>query len=259
MELKVVNGTFRYKKDLVLNNINITVNDGDVLAILGPNGVGKTTFLKCMMSLLKWEQGETLIDGTNISGHKDLWKKVAYVPQAKSLPFGYTLEEIIVFGRSAHIGNLSKPSEQDLVLAREVMELLQIVHLKDQLCNQVSGGELQMALIARALIAKPKVLILDEPESNLDFKNQLIILETIQLLALKYNLTCIFNTHYPSHALKISNKSLLIAKNGKSYFGDSREMISQEKMEEIFNVRVAVDFLANEDLNYCAVTALSKL
>lgn len=262
MDFEVLNGTFGYnKKNIVLKDVCMKVKKGQILSILGPNGVGKTTFLKCMMGLMPWVSGNTLLNGENIKNIKpsNLWKSVAYVPQAKGVSFSYTLEEMIQFGRSSYIGTTKQPKKEDLKICEETMHLLKIYHLKDKLCNEVSGGELQMALIARALVAKPKILVLDEPESNLDFRNQLIILDTIKELSKKYDISCIFNTHYPTHALKISDVSLLIARNGNTYFGDTKDMITIEKMEEIFMVKVDICNVKKQVCNYRTVTAVSLL
>jgi iron complex transport system ATP-binding protein len=194
MKLLVNNGCFSYHKSdkqLLLDHINFETNDGDLLAILGPNGAGKTTMLRCIMGFLKWSNGESLLDGKNICtiSHRELWKTIAYIPQAKNTTFAYTVEE--------------------------------------------------MVLIARALAAEPKILVLDEPESNLDFKNQLLILETMSELA-NQGITCIFNTHYPAHALQRANKAMLLCKDGRFLFGDTRSVITEKNIETAFGVKAVI-------------------
>lgn len=134
--------------------------------------------------------------------------------QAKSFPFAFTVEEMILLGRSSRIGTFGTPEKADRERCERAMEELGIAHMRRKLCNQISGGELQMVLIARALCAEPKLLVLDEPESNLDFRNQLIILETIRRLSREEGLCCIFNTHYPGHALRISDRALVLSREG---------------------------------------------
>lgn len=260
MNFKVKNGCFSYNnKKNVLNNISFEVSGGKVLSILGPNGVGKTTLLRCMMGLLPWKSGGTFLDGINIKNMKEqeLWKNVAYVPQAKAIAFSYTLEELVLMGRSAYIGSFKQPTKEDLEICHEAMNMLKIFHLKDKYCNAVSGGELQMALIARALCAKPSLLILDEPESNLDFKNQLIILEAIEKLAKEKGISCIFNTHYPVHALKVSDNALVLGRDGRTRFGKTKEVIIPECMREVFEVDVHINEVTYGDICYQTVTALS--
>ncbi len=243
MIFEVRGGGFRYAKGRdILKNIQFSIGKGDVLSILGPNGVGKTTLLKCMMGLLKWNSGGSYIDGEDIArmSHRRLWQKIAYVPQAKSSVFAYTTEEMVLLGRSAHIGIISQPSIEDHEKVKAAMDAVGISYLRGKACNRISGGELQMVLIARALTTEPAMLVLDEPESNLDFKNQLIILEIIKEIAKTRGISSIFNTHYPAHALKISNKSLILNKQGQSIFGDTKEVVNCENMRDSFSVNVHI-------------------
>ena len=194
MTFEVRNGCFGYKKTVpILKNISFCVESRQVLAVLGPNGVGKTTLLRSMMGMLPWTSGGSFLDGENIRDMTPgrLWREMAYVPQAKSFPFAFTVEEMILLGRSSRIGTFGTPEKADRERCERAMEELGIAHMRRKLCNQISGGELQMVLIARALCAEPKLLVLDEPESNLDFRNQLIILETIRRLSREEGLCCI--------------------------------------------------------------------
>ncbi len=260
MNFEVKNGYFSYKKSKkILTDICFSINSGEILAILGPNGVGKTTLLRSMMGLLKWDSGNSYLDNKKLEDldSKEIWKNIAYVPQAKGVAFGYNVEEFVLLGRSSHIGITKQPSKKDKEFAINAMEKVGISHLKDSFCNQISGGELQMALIARALCAEPTMLILDEPESNLDFKNQLIILETIEKLSKNQGISCIFNTHYPAHALKISDYSLILSKDGDSFFGETNKLINNEMMRDVFDVNVDIHEVSHKEGNYKTVTALS--
>lgn len=244
MTFEVINGYFGYQQgNEILQNIEFRVSDGMVMAILGPNGAGKTTLLKCMMGLLTWKQGESRIDGQNIAKlpMRHLWQKIAYVPQARGNALMYTAEEMVLLGRSAHVGMLQQPRQEDVEAARQAMDLVGATSLRHKLCSRMSGGELQMILIARALATRPSMLVLDEPESNLDFKNQLVILETIQRLAREQQISCIFNTHYPDHALRVSDVALLLYRSGQYVFGKAEDVISCENMETSFEVKVCID------------------
>lgn len=258
MIYEVKNGTFGYKDTLILNDINFTVHEGEVMSILGPNGVGKTTLLKCMMGLLKWHSGVSMLDGKNIKSikPKEFWQKVAYVPQAKGSAFGFSAIDMVTLGRSAHLGTFSQPKEEDRVAAIRAMEDMGILHLKDKLCTEMSGGELQMVLIARALTIEPSMLVLDEPESNLDFKNQLIILDTIRNLSKKRGISAVVNTHYPEHALKISDQALILNREGKNIFGKAEEIINEENMRNAFSVQVHINKFDYEGTEYKSVVPL---
>lgn len=239
----VEHGCFSYpkSKQRILEDISFQVSPGDFIGILGPNGVGKTTLLRCMMGFLKWSSGNSKIDGVEIStmDRRSLWKKLAYVPQARSAAHSMSVEEMVLLGRSSHFGLLRQPSKEDRDCADQAMERLGISHLAKRSCAQLSGGEMQMVLISRALAAGPDLLILDEPESNLDFKNQLIILDTLTQLTVE-GVACIFNTHYPAHALQRAHKALLLDKVGHHIFGSVPQVITEKNIAAAFGVEAVI-------------------
>ena len=243
MNLTVNSGTFAYRRGdaPIFRDVNFSVDSGEILAILGPNGAGKTTLLRCITGMLPWSGGESLLDGEPIRSMppKKLWTKVAYVPQARTASSAYTAFETVLLGRSGHLSAFSTPKKEDLDKAREVMDRLGISALAEKKCSAMSGGELQMVLIARALASEPKGLILDEPESNLDFKNQLVVLDTMTRLAAE-GMTCIFNTHYPAHALQRSNKALILSKGGGYKFGSTASVVTEETIREAFGVEAVI-------------------
>ncbi|MBQ6314815.1 MAG: ATP-binding cassette domain-containing protein [Mogibacterium sp.] len=242
MNLRVENGTFAYKGGpKILDDINFEVGSGEILAILGPNGAGKTTLLRCMMDMLRWNNGRSLLDGEDIHSMpaRKLWSRMAYVPQAKSAASSFTAFQTVLLGRSSRIGTFSQPGPEDMEAAEHVMNMLGIMDLADKPCHAISGGELQMVLIARAMAAEPEILVLDEPESNLDFKNQLIVLDTISELASK-GVACIFNTHYPAHALQRAGKSLILAKGGHCSFGSTSSVVTEENIRSAFGVNAII-------------------
>ena len=224
-----------------LDDVSVTVPAGKIFGLLGPNGAGKTTLLRCMMDMLHWQSGRSLLDGEDIRGipASTLWKKMAYVPQAGTAATSYTAFQTVLIGRSSRIGAFSSPTEEDMKVTERVMERLGISHLADKPCHAISGGELQMVLIARAMAAEPKLLVLDEPESNLDFKNQLIVLDTMTALAAE-GVACVFNTHYPSHALQRAGKSLMLSKEGWSLFGDTTGVVTEDNIRKAFGVEALI-------------------
>jgi len=241
MILSVENGTFSYNnKQNIFENINFSVESGNLLAILGPNGAGKTTLLRCITGMLRWTDGMSTLDGENIRNipEKRLWSRLSYVPQAKSSPSSYTVMEAVLLGRSSRIGIFAQPTKEDIERAENVLDQLSIAKLRNKRCHEISGGEYQMVLIARALVSDPEVLILDEPESNLDFKNQLIVLDTMSRLA-QQGIACIFNTHYPEHALQRSDKALILS-HGKAVFGSTSRILTEENIENAFGVKAVI-------------------
>lgn len=247
--LSVKNGSFAYPKGKnVFRNINFETESGELMAILGPNGAGKTTLLRCIMGMLKWSEGESLLDGENIRNMpaSKLWSKMAYVPQAKSASGAFTAFETVLLGRSSRINVFASPGKEDVRKAEEALERLGITYLADKKCSEMSGGELQMVLIARALAAEPEILILDEPESNLDFKNQLIVLDTMSALT-REGMACIFNTHYPEHALRIADKSLILSKGGNYVFGETGKVLTRDNIRSAFGVEALVGEIETPD------------
>ncbi|MBR5228702.1 MAG: ATP-binding cassette domain-containing protein [Firmicutes bacterium] len=242
MSLKIENGSFYYKRGVtIFEDINFEADAGEIVAILGPNGAGKTTMLRCITGMLKWKNGRSLLDGEDIVGMKakNIWSKMAYVPQAKSVSSAYSALEMVLLGRSSHLNVFEAPKQADVDKALEVMEFLGIPHLAEKKCSEVSGGELQMILIAKALASDPQILILDEPESNLDFKNQLIVLDAMSNLAAA-GMTCIFNTHYPAHALQRAQKSLILSRGGSYVFGDTPAVVTEENIRNAFGVEAII-------------------
>lgn len=236
MKFEVINGSFGYGSAAILHDVSFSLEGNQVLAVLGPNGVGKTTLLKCMMGLLKWNRGETRIDGLAMDtmSHSRIWKRIAYVPQSKGISLSYTALEMVLMGRSARLGLFAQPSREDMAIAEKAMEEVGITFLKDKQCSRMSGGELQMVLIARALCTQPEMLILDEPESNLDFKNQLVILDIVKQLSRERGIAAIINTHYPAHALKIADRALILKRDGSSFYGEAGATITEENMKKAF-------------------------
>ncbi len=261
MNFSVENGRFGYGGRTVLHDVSFSITDGEVLTILGPNGVGKTTLLKCMMGLQRWEKGRTLIDQKPLHEMKtaEIWSRIAYVPQSKGGALSYTALEMVLMGRSVRLGLFAQPSKEDYKIAEEAMEQVGITHLANKQCSCMSGGEFQMVLIARALSAKPELLVFDEPESNLDFKNQLIVLETIQRLSKEQGIATIVNTHYPAHALKIADKALLLNYNGDCQFGPVEDIVNEKNMKKAFSVEVKIiDFEFNKK-NHKGVIPISLM
>ena len=261
MIFEVQNGCFAYNHGRqVLNNISFSVGKGEMLAILGPNGAGKTTLLRCMMGFLKWNTGKSMLDGENIANmtQRQLFSKVAYVPQAKNAVLSSSVKDMVLLGRSSHYGIFGKPGAKDRQIVAETLQSLGLTAMADRACNELSGGELQMALIARALVSEPQVIILDEPESNLDFKNQLIVLKTLQSLT-EQGITCIFNTHYPVHALRHADKALLLDKAGNVVFGSAHEVITEENMRRAFGVETVIGHIETPHNEYADVLAVNTI
>lgn len=233
--------TCGYRGKRVLSDISISVRTGDCLCVLGCNGVGKTTLFKSILGLLPLIEGRVTVDGREIQGlpARERARLIGYVPQAHVPPFPYTVLDIVVMGRVAHQGMFASPGKQDVEIARQTLDSLGILHLADCVYTQISGGERQMALIARALTQQPAVLLMDEPTANLDFANQARVLERVCRLT-GQGVIVVMTSHSPDHALRCDAKVLLLEREGGHSFGTAQEMIRPEKLNRAYGVPVCI-------------------
>lgn len=244
MILKVENGCFGYpKQDEILTDINIQLDEGHILSVLGPNGIGKTTLLKCMIGLMPWSRGCSLLMGNDIRNmsSKQIWNTISYIPQSHGFSFSYTGLEMVMLGRSSHLGLFQQPGKKEIELAEQMMERVGITRLADKDCNRMSGGELQMVLIAKALINEPKLIILDEPETGLDFHNQILVLNMVEKLAHEENISAIMNTHYPTNAMSIADEAFMMNHSGERFYGKTGDILNEQNISRSFDVNVVVD------------------
>ncbi len=247
MIFSVKNGTFYYRENKpVLHNIDFGIEEGEILSILGANGIGKTTLLKCMLGFIEWKEGDTYFEEQPLKSisHKTFFQKVSYVPQSHNVSFPCSVYETVLLGRSSYLGIFDQPSKKDKDRAYQAIELCGIRHLMNCNINEISGGEQQLCYIARALCSDPSIIILDEAETGLDYANQMIVLSLLKKLSKENKITVIFNTHYPDHALEISDKTLLLLKDGNSLFGATKQIITEENLSNTFGVNIKI--LENE-------------
>lgn len=241
MSLLVENLSFAYGNRQILDSISFFVEKGDVFCLLGPNGTGKTTLLKCILGIYSPENGRVQVDGCEVIEQdvKELAKKMAYVPQAASLVFSYKVLDLVVMGRTPFLSSFSSPGQEDYRMAREALERLEISHLSYRLYSQLSGGEQQLVLIARALTQQTKVLVMDEPTASLDYGNQNRILEVIRQLA-QQGYSIVMTTHFPHHVFLAGTKVGLL-KGGKLLaLGSPEQVVSSERLSELYNANIQV-------------------
>ncbi|MBU2703476.1 iron complex transport system ATP-binding protein [Sporomusaceae bacterium BoRhaA] len=229
-----------YGDKTVIGGISFHFNSGDLLCLLGPNGVGKTTFFKTVLGFLRPQKGEILLDGQTIEqwSHKKFAMQVAYVPQAHVAPFPFDVIDVVMMGRTAHLGALSCPGDNDRKIAEEALATLAISHLKNQPYTEISGGERQLVLIARALTQKPKFLIMDEPTANLDFGNQIKVINHIKRLVQQQNMGVMMTTHFPNQAFYCATKVVVMGKKNKISVGTPNEVITEKYLKEVYGVDV---------------------
>ncbi|WP_240194807.1 ABC transporter ATP-binding protein [Desulfobulbus rhabdoformis] len=242
MNLGIHNLSCGYNKKAALKNLSLEIGSGEILCLLGPNGVGKTTFLKTILGFLEPIAGEVTIQGKNINSwsKKKLARQVGYIPQAHVSPFPFTVMDVVLMGRAAHIGNFSTPSAIDYREAEEALEKLGILHLKKRIYTELSGGERQMVFIARAISQRPRILLMDEPTSSLDFGNQVRVLSQINALAAT-GLSIIMTTHAPDHGFLCSARVVLICRKNQLRIGNAEEIVTEDNLMGAYGVQVKIN------------------
>ena len=226
----------------VVEGLSFTIAEGEVCALLGPNGVGKTTVFKAVLGHLPALAGTVSVAGQDAStlSRAQLARLVGYVPQAHTPPFPYTVAEVVEMGRTAHLALTSSPSAKDRRLALEALNSLGIAHLHDKPYTQISGGERQLALIARALCQQAKLLILDEPCANLDFGNRARVLRQVRELANR-GMAVLMTTHDPDHALAIADSVVALIDRTHFVAGKPSEVIDATLLQELYGVTSQID------------------
>ncbi|MBG5929548.1 ABC transporter ATP-binding protein [Providencia rettgeri] len=226
-----------YHGTAIIDGINLSLPKGEISSLLGANGCGKTTLMKTLLGLLPAIKGEILLNGQGIQTFKprEIAKTVAYVPQAHDTPFTFTVVDMVMMGLTPHISLFSVPKETEKNLAYQQLKHLGISHLATRLYSTLSGGEKQLVLIARALIQKPLLLIMDEPAASLDFGNQIRLLEQIEKLK-SHGMTILMSTHHPQHAAAIADNVILLDKHHKARQGSSKCMLTLTNLAALYNV-----------------------
>ena len=237
----VKNISFSYDKDspAVFENISFSIEKGDVLCVLGPNGTGKTTLIKCINGLHKVNEGEVYLNGANIQNlsFRDISRTVGYIPQGHVPSFPFTVFDVVLMGRSPYVNITSSPKEKDREIAMNALETLGIEDLKDKSYTNLSGGERQLVFLARVLAQEPDLLILDEPSNHLDFGNQIKLLEIIEQLS-KLGLAVIMSSHYPDHAFLAASKVAIMKDKGFIDFGTPDDVLSEENLKKAYGIDV---------------------
>ncbi|SER47309.1 iron complex transport system ATP-binding protein [Propionibacterium cyclohexanicum] len=245
MRLTVDDLSCGYGEHRVVDELSLTVDSGEVMCLLGPNGVGKTTLFKTILGFLAPQGGRVLIDGRDARtlGRREQARLIAYVPQAHTPPFPFSVRDVVTMGRTARLGLFSSPGPADKALALESLERLGIDSLAERPYTEISGGERQMVLIARALTQQAQLLIMDEPTSSLDFGNQVRVLRQVRRLAGE-GLCIVMTTHEPDHALWCDARVTLLEPHGPAQVGSAAEIITEAAMNRAYGVAVRIGSIA---------------
>ena len=242
MTLEVFGLGFSYGRVPVFSDVSFAVAPGQVVSVVGPNGSGKSTLLKCLNGLLSPARGRISLKGKDIRRleRRVLGRTMGYVPQGAEDTFGFSVLEMVLMGRAAHIGPFSTPGPRDIQAAEQAVARVGLQDIADKSFNELSGGQAQLAIIARALAAKPRLLLLDEPTSHLDIKNQAQILKVLCSLSREQGLSVFMTTHSPDHAFLFSDKVLMLRKEACPLFGEPRQVMTAETVGMVFGIGVKI-------------------
>lgn len=252
MSIEVSDLSFDYGQNQVLDRVNFTAQDNQLLSVLGPNGVGKTTLFRCILGLLKGYQGQILLDGIDIKGLgiTDMAKLIAYIPQFHYPSFNYSVFDIVLMGTSVHVSAISSPGKKQKKVVEKALKRLGIHHLKDRGFTKISGGERQLVLLARALVQESRILVMDEPTSNLDFGNQIRVLTEIKSLATE-GYTIIQSTHNPDLAFMFSDKVLALKDGEVLAWGTPAQIFTEELIYNLYGMEVKMESLYYDQVRVC--------
>ena len=238
--LKIRNLKVCYGKREVLRGVNLDVEEGELLGIIGPNGSGKTTLIRAITGVIRPEDGRITSRGKDLSSwdRKTIARHIAVVPQSVSIDFEFTIEEIVLMGRTPHLNGRENPEDYEIV--RNSMRETETMHLKDRLITELSGGEIQRVIIARALAQEPEILLLDEPTSHLDIRGQVEVLHLIKKLV-KNGITALAVIHDLNLAAAYCDRIALLYNGQIMAHGRPESVLTRENIQEAFKITVTVE------------------
>ncbi|MCM3763673.1 ABC transporter ATP-binding protein [Neobacillus niacini] len=241
--LKIENASFQYGKSTIFQNISFELGSGSIFCLFGPNGCGKSTLIECILGYLKLSGGSILLNNQSISSYRpaELAKSISYVPQSHAKNFPYTVKDIVLMGRAAYTGTFSAPSAEDIAIAESALESMGLTAIKDKPYTQLSGGQTQLVMLARALTQETPIILMDEPTAHLDFRHELIILETIVKLIKENNISVVMATHFPNHAFYFENSGIhtqvaLMNNQALEAIGSPVEVLTEANMLKTFKI-----------------------
>jgi iron complex transport system ATP-binding protein len=246
--LKVEETFFSYGRGDVVNDVSLSLKKGTIMSLLGPNGCGKTTLVKMVLGLLKPRSGRIFASGTDMSriSHRKRARYFSYVPQLHHANVSFPVIDMVLMGRTAYEGCFRRYSSNDYAAAEKALHQMHLADLADRSFAELSGGQRQMVLIARTLAQQAPVCIMDEPESGLDYGNQVKLFRLLRELS-STGMSFVVTTHHPEHALWTDGEVVMLDRNGSVLTaGKAGECITQENLLSLYDAEVMVAEVANQ-------------
>lgn len=241
MTLEARNLTIGFGSRKLAEGLSFTLTPGEIFCLLGPNGVGKTTLFRSLLGLQKPLSGKVSVGGFDLDrlGPVETARRIAYVPQAQTGYFPFSVFDVVLMGRNAHLKPFAAPTAKDRAAANAALQRLGIGHLSGSIYTRISGGERQLTLIARALAADTELLVLDEPTASLDFGNQLRVLDEISRLAAD-GIGILLSTHDPDQAFLCAHRVALLQRSGALHIGLPEDVITPAALHALYGVTVEI-------------------
>jgi iron complex transport system ATP-binding protein len=232
---------YGYPGRAVGRDLDLALGAGEVLCVLGPNGGGKTTLFRTLLGLLEAQAGEVRLQGEPLDAlpRGEVARRMGYVPQGHTAQFAFTVRDVVLMGRTAHVGLFAAPGAADRAAAERAIEALGIGELAERVVTELSGGERQLAMIARALAQGARLLVLDEPTASLDFGNQVRVLRELRRLAAD-GYAVVFSSHDPGQAFLAASGVLLLVRGGALRQGTPEDVITADNLRQVYGVDVRV-------------------
>ncbi len=240
MKLQVEGLSFAYGAHEVLRDVTFSARDGQLLSVLGPNGVGKSTLFRCVLGLLEGYGGMISIDGTDTRplSAREIAHRIAYIPQTHYPAFNYSVFDMVLMGTTHSMGAFAAPGAKQRRAAETALRRMEILHLAERSYMRLSGGEQQMVLIARALAQESPILLMDEPTASLDYGNQHRVLRCVRRLAHEDGYTVVLSTHNPQHALSYADAILALHAGTVLAAGTPQEVLTEGMLRTLYGVEV---------------------
>ena len=242
LKIEVINLTLAYGRNVVVRDVNFTLEPGRMIGLVGPNGCGKSTIVKAISRVVAPVSGHVAFNGRNVSRitHMEMARLVGVVPQIPLLPSNFTAFEVVLMGRNPHLGLFRYESERDMKIAWQAMEKTRTRHLSGRRIGELSGGEIQSVVIARVLAQQTEGILLDEPTSNLDIGRQIEMLDLMQEMCRKQGLTMVVALHDLNLAVQYCDRLILLHDGAIKAEGTPAKVVTQDNIRKVYGTGSAV-------------------